>query len=98
MVKYERSDPAAKKYLRHASGFPTILLDKGGDVQKFSGERTVEGMEAFLKANGVSLAGASSSMEGFVERMEGDEAAAIKKKFSMLRSQVMNASISSKSS
>eukprot|EP00798_Chlamydomonas_sp_ICE-L_P017296 gene17296-biopygen26212 len=90
MLKYERSDPAAKKYLPHATGFPTILLDKGSGVQKFSGERTVEGLEAFLKANGVSLL--LTSKESFAE----GEAAAIKKKFSMLKSQVMNSAVSSK--
>lgn len=88
MVKYERSEPSAKKYLKHATGFPTILLDQDGDVKKFSGERTVEGLESFLKENGVRLMPMKENFES--------ETDAIKKKFAMLQSQVISSVSSSK--
>lgn len=55
--KIERSDPEAKKYSDHVAGYPTILLEKtDGKIVKFSGQRTVEGIDAFLKENGINKA------------------------------------------
>lgn len=60
--KIERSDPDAKKYSEHVAGYPTILLEKSdGKVVKFSGQRTVEGIDAFLKENGVGVAATTTA-------------------------------------
>ncbi len=54
--KFERSDPDAKKYSEHVAGYPTLLLEKkDGKIVKFAGQRTVEGIESFLKENGVII-------------------------------------------
>jgi thiol-disulfide isomerase/thioredoxin len=57
LKKIERSDPDAKNYSEHVAGYPTILLEKSdGKIVKFSGQRTVEGIDAFLKENNVNVA------------------------------------------
>jgi hypothetical protein len=57
MRKIERGEHMAKDYEKHVDGYPTILLIKpDGAPIKFSGERTVSGVEAFLKSSGVDLA------------------------------------------
>lgn len=57
ILDYERSDPDSKPYEDHVGGYPTVLLvteTKGGkeEVVKFEGERTPEGLVAFLKEHG----------------------------------------------
>lgn len=50
-LKFERSEDGAKEYMKHVEGFPTILFVNGttGEVTVFDGERTVEGLTAFVK-------------------------------------------------
>jgi len=56
MRKVEKGESVAKEYSKHVEGYPTILLVKPDDtVVKFGGERTVKGIETFLKGNGVDL-------------------------------------------
>jgi thiol-disulfide isomerase/thioredoxin len=51
LASHERKEPGAKAYDAHVSGYPTILLDKGGgDVKVFDGERTVEALLKFVGA------------------------------------------------
>lgn len=54
LVAFERSDPAAQGYLAHADGFPTVLLvsGNGAKVRKFEGDRTPEGLMAFVTEHG----------------------------------------------
>jgi hypothetical protein len=49
--KLERSEEGAKEYMKHVEGFPTILFVNGttGQVTVFDGERTIEGLTAFVK-------------------------------------------------
>ena len=66
--KFEAKDEAGAKYKAHVAGFPTILLEKAdGTIVKFEGDRSVEGMKSFLRANGVSI------LEGFAgaRRVQG---------------------------
>jgi len=50
-VKFERAEDGAKEYMSHVEGFPTILFVNGttGQVTAFEGERTIEGLTAFVK-------------------------------------------------
>ena len=56
--KFERSEEGAKEYMKHVEGFPTILFVNGatGKVSVFDGERTVEGLTAFVKAESSAAA------------------------------------------
>lgn len=49
--KFERAEDGAKQYMSHVEGFPTILFVNGttGHVTVFEGERTIEGLTAFVK-------------------------------------------------
>lgn len=51
LASYERKDPAVKAYDSYVKGYPTILLDKKSSVVVFDGDRTVEGLMAFLEEN-----------------------------------------------
>jgi len=69
--KIERNDPDAKKYSEHVAGYPTLLLEKkDGKIVKFAGQRTVEGIEAFLKENGVNVA------EKYTDKKDGKKTVA----------------------
>ncbi len=51
MESHEASEPGAAPYVAHARGYPTILLARagGGGVARFEGERTREGILAFVE-------------------------------------------------
>lgn len=69
--KFERNDPDAKKYSEHVAGYPTLLLEKkDGSIVKFAGQRTVEGIESFLKENGVNVA------EKYTDKRDGKKTTA----------------------
>jgi thiol-disulfide isomerase/thioredoxin len=95
MAKIERSDPSAKKYAEHVSGYPTILLVTSDEkVIKFSGERTIQGLEEFLANNGVEIRESffnfvpkGSSRKVVKENMSGDDAA---KKIAKLRQSIVD--------
>ena len=64
VTKLEASDPAAAEY--NVRSYPTVLLVKtDGSHVKFDGERTIEGLQKFLLANGIIL---PFSAEGFANR------------------------------
>lgn len=51
-VKYERSEDGAKIYAADVRGYPTVLLVRpDGSRVKFDGERTPDGIMAFLRGN-----------------------------------------------
>lgn len=52
---YERNDERAKQYDGHAKGYPTVLLVKSDKVTVFEGDRTPEGLVAFLNENGFTV-------------------------------------------
>ena len=58
--KIEGSDPSAAKY--QVRSYPTVLLVKDGKTIKFDGDRSEDGLRAFLVTNGVSL------VEGFAPK------------------------------
>ena len=68
--KIESSEAAAAAYKKNVQGYPTVLFTRpDGSVSKFEGERTTEGLVAFLKQNGVDLRGkgGGGGLEGFFE-------------------------------
>jgi thioredoxin-related protein len=65
---YERSDPAAAALKEHVDGYPTVLFvaSDGKTVTKFEGERTPEGLLAFVEKNASAPAApAGATREGF---------------------------------
>ncbi len=72
--KYEAKEAGGAKYKHHVTGYPTILLVKGssGAIVKFEGERSIDGMRAFLQENGVHI------VERFARRVEGGAAKMLK--------------------
>jgi hypothetical protein len=56
---YERSDPAAAALKEHVDGYPTVLFvaSDGKTVTKFEGERTPEGLLAFVEKNAATREG-----------------------------------------
>ena len=52
-ASYERKDPAAAAF--KVDGYPTVLLVSGASVTKFEGERTPEGLIAFVRENGHAI-------------------------------------------
>jgi thiol-disulfide isomerase/thioredoxin len=95
MVKIERGDPTSKKYAEYVSGYPTILLVTSDEkVLKFSGERTIQGLEEFLTNNGVEIRESffnfvpkNNSRKIVKENMDGDDAA---EKIKKLRQKILN--------
>jgi thiol-disulfide isomerase/thioredoxin len=70
--KVDKNEPLAKEYSEHVNGYPTVLLvDSGGKVVKFTGERTLKGLEAFILANGVKET--FSSLSTKAEDGDGEE-------------------------
>ena len=56
LASYERAEPESKAYEDYVQGYPTILLaPEGGEVVKFAGERTSDGMLKFLSENDYQL-------------------------------------------
>jgi hypothetical protein len=49
MVNAE-ADPDAMKGL-NIKGYPSFMLNKGGDLIEFNGERTADGFKSFLSQN-----------------------------------------------
>ena len=65
---YERSDPAAAALKEHVDGYPTVLFvaSDGKTVTKFEGERTPEGLLAFVEKNAAGASAPSgATREGF---------------------------------
>lgn len=69
VVDYESRSPEAAKYKAHVTGYPTVLYVRGSTVVRFEGERTPQGLVAFLAQQGVRV------REGFeTERVKGGAA------------------------
>ena len=63
----DSTSPDVDKYREHVTGYPTILFVDGDDkVTKFTGERTVPGLVAFLGEQGVTLDLKGKAGEGFL--------------------------------
>lgn len=70
-VSYERKDPAASAF-GAVEGYPTVLLvAEGKPPVKFQGDRTPEGLFAFLAEHGYSAKGVEG-VEGYYEEPQSE--------------------------